>query len=148
MKFLKRFNESKYMFDTNELGDILQELTDIGYLSHVESSWWSDDRSSGINICIYGKREYDKKINCNIDCIYPNEVIPVVERLVGFLNTEGYRPEDSSVKTIEVIKNRPVIKTKDEFNVTTSRVSQVRFKWDGELGEYKIGGSLSLYFRQ
>jgi hypothetical protein len=43
MKHLKRIFEGKTMIDTNNLGDILQEITDLGYLSHVESSWWSQD---------------------------------------------------------------------------------------------------------
>ena len=148
MKHLKKFNESKDMFDTNELGDILQELTDIGYLSHVESSWWSDDRGNGVSICIYGKHEYDKNFNCDVDYIYPNEVIPVVERLVIFLNSEGYHPEDYSTKTIEVIKSRPTEKKKREIDITTSRTSKVTFRWDDKIGEYKISGSLSLDFRQ
>lgn len=148
MKYLKRFNESKDMFDTNELGDILQELTDIGYLSHVESSWWSDDRGNGVSICIYGKPEYDKNFNCDVDYIYPNEVIPVVERVVSFLNAQGYHPEDYSTKTIEVIKGRPTEKKKREIDITTSRTSKVTFRWDDKLGEYKISGSLSLDFRQ
>ena len=60
MKYLKKIFENNLMLDTNILGDILQEITDLGYLSHVNSSWWSDDRSNGISVCIYGKNEYDK----------------------------------------------------------------------------------------
>ncbi len=55
MKHLKRIFESKFMIDTNYLGDMLQEISDIGYLSHVESNWWSDDRGNSIKITIYGK---------------------------------------------------------------------------------------------
>ena len=63
MKYLKKIFENNLMLDTNILGDILQEITDLGYLSHVNSSWWSDDRGNGISVCIYGKDEYDKIIN-------------------------------------------------------------------------------------
>lgn len=148
MKYLKTFNESKSMIDTNILGDILQELTDLGYLSHVESSWWSDDRSNGISICIYGKDEYDKNIGCDVAYIYPDEVMESVERIVDFLKSEGYEAEDYSKKAIEGIKNRPVEKKKTEFNVTTSRTSQVTFRWDNKISGYKICYSLSLYFTQ
>ena len=61
MKHLKRIFEGKTMLDTNNLGDILQEITDLGYLSNVQSNWWSDDRGNDIRITIYGKSEYDKK---------------------------------------------------------------------------------------
>lgn len=157
MKYLKKIFEANEMLDTNILGDILQEITDLGYLSHVESSWWSDDRhGNGISICIYGKDEYDKNFNCNVAYIYPDEIIEVVERLVDFLNGEGYKLEESSKKEIEVIKNRPVYpvttgtsKTiKKEIKITTSRTSQVTLRWDDKIEGYKVTGSTSLYFRQ
>lgn len=156
MKYLKKIFESNLMLDTNILGDILQEITDLGYLSHVESSWWSDDRGNGISICIYGKNEYDKDFGFDVAYIYPDEIMEVVERLVEFLNSEGYKLEESSKKTIDVIKNRPVYPatkgteriTKKEIKIPTSSVSQVTLRWDSKILAYKVSGSTSLYFRQ
>ena len=156
MKYLKKIFEANEMLDTNILGDILQEVTDLGYLSHVESSWWSDDTTNGISICIYGKNEHDKDFNCDVAYIYPDEIMEVVERLVDFLNGEGYNLEESSKKTIEVIKNRPVYPvttgteriTKKEIKIPTSSVSQVTLRWDSKILAYKVSGSTSLYFRQ
>ena len=156
MKHLKNIFEANTMLDTNTLGDILQEITDLGYLSHVESSWWSDDRGNGISICIYGKEEYDKTFGCNVSYIYPDEVMDVMERLVDFLNSEGYNLEESSKKTIDAIKNRPVypITTgtsrtiKKEIKIATSRTSQVTLRWDDKIEGYKVSGSTSLYFKQ
>ena len=156
MKYLKKIFEDNSMLDTNILGDILQEITDLGYLSHVESSWWSDDRGNGISICIYGKDEYDKLFNCNVAYIYPDEVVEVMERLVDFLNSEGYTLEATSKKTIDAIKNRPVYPVttgtsrtiKKEIKIETSRTSQVTLRWDDKIESYKVSGSTSLYFRQ
>lgn len=156
MKYLKKIFETNEMLDTNILGDILQEVTDLGYLSHVESSWWSDDRGNGISICIYGKNEHDKEFDCDVAYIYPDEIIEVVERLVDFLNSEGYNLEESSKKTIDVIKNRPVYPvtkgteriTKKEIKIPTSSTSQVTLRWDDKIEGYKVSGSTSLYFRQ
>lgn len=156
MKHLKKFNESNLMLDTNTLGEILQDITDLGYLSHVESSWWSDDRRNGIHICIYGKDEYDKNFNCNVAYIYPDEVMEVIERLVEFLGSENYGLEESSKKSIEAIKNRPVYplttgtdrNIKKEIKITTSSSGQVTFRWDDKINAYKLCYSLSLYFRQ
>jgi hypothetical protein len=148
MKHLKRFNESKLMFDTNLLSEILQEITDLGYLSHVESSWWSNDRSNDISICIYGKVEYDKQLGCDVAYIYTDEIIEVVERLVQFLTSEGYKPDDVAKKSLEAIREKPIKKTKKEINIVTSRISQVRFRWDDNLQGYKICSSFSLDFRQ
>lgn len=158
MKYLKKLFEANQMLDTNILGDILQEITDLGYLSHVESSWWSDDRGNGISICIYGKDEWDKEFGCNVAYVYPDEVMEVVERLVEFLNGEGYTLEESSKKEIEVIKSRPigpVFITKrgnkiiqKEIKTTTSRTSQVTLRWDDKIEGYKVCYSTSLDFRQ
>ena len=100
MKYLKKIFENNLMLDTNILGDILQEITDLGYLSHVNSSWWSDDRGNGISVCIYGKNEYDKQFNCEVGYIYPDEVMEVIERLIDFLGSEGYKPYDKDKKEI------------------------------------------------
>ena len=156
MKYLKKIFESNLMLDTNILGDILQEITDLGYRSHVDSSWWSDDRGNSIRITIYGKSEYDKQFNCEVDYIYPDDVMEVVERLVDFLGSEGYTPYEKDKKEIEVIKNRPVYpvttgidKTiKKEIKVTTSRTSQVTMRWDDKIEGYKVCYSLSIEFKQ
>jgi hypothetical protein len=141
MKYLKKMFEST-MLDTNIIGDILQEITDLGYYSHVNSSWWSDDRGNGISICIYGKNEYD------VAYIYPDEVMEVVERLIDFLGSEGYSPGEREKKAIDTIKNRPTQKTKNEIKVETSRYSQVTMRWDDKINDYKVRHSLSLDFTQ
>ena len=148
MKYLKKIFENNLMLDTNILGDILQEITDLGYLSHVNSSWWSDDRSNGISVCIYGKDEYDKQFNCEVGYIYPDEVMEVIERLIDFLGSEGYKPYDKDKKEIEVIKGRPTEKTKQEIKVATSASSQVTMRWDDKISGYKVRYSLSIEFKQ
>ena len=148
MKYLKKIFENNLMLDTNILGDILQEITDLGYLSHVNSSWWSDDRSNGISVCIYGKNEYDKQFNCEVGYIYPDEVMEVIERLIDFLGSEGYKPYDKDKKKIEVIKGRPTEKTKQEIKVATSASSQVTMRWDDKISGYKVRYSLSIEFKQ
>ncbi len=148
MKYLKKIFEDNFMLDTNILGDILQEITDLGYLSYVESNWWSDDRGNSIRITIYGKDEYDKKFNCNVAYIYPDEVMEVIERLVEFLSSENYSLGEYSKKAIEVIKNRPTEKTNDEIKTSTSKLSQVTMRWDDKISGYKVCYSQSLDFRQ
>lgn len=149
MKYLKKIFEGKSMLDTNNLGDILQEITDLGYLSHVTSSWWSsDDRGNDIRITIYGKSEYDKKFDCNVDYIYPDEVMEVVERLIDYLGTEGYSPDDKSKKSLEVLRNKPTSKTKNEIKITTGQYSQNTLRWDDKINGYKLCYSFSLDFRQ
>jgi tRNA/tmRNA/rRNA uracil-C5-methylase (TrmA/RlmC/RlmD family) len=149
MKYLKKIFENNLMLDTNILGDILQEITDLGYLSHVNSSWWSaNDRSNGISVCIYGKDEYDKIIGCEVAYIYPDEVMEVIERLIDFLGSEGYKPYDKDKKEIEVIKGRPTEKTKQEIKVPTSSSSQVTMRWDDKISGYKVCYSLSIEFKQ
>ncbi len=148
MKYLKKIFEGNFMLDTNILGDILQEITDLGYLSYVESNWWSDDRGNSIRITIYGKDEYDKKFNCNVAYIYPDEVMEVIERLVEFLSSENYSLGEYSKKAIEVIKNRPTEKTNDEIKTSTSKLSQVVMRWDDKISGYKVCYSQSLDFRQ
>jgi len=149
MKHLKRIFEGKSMIDTNNLGDILQEITDIGYLSHVESSWWSqDDRRNSIRICIYGKSEYDKQFNCEVDYIYPDDIMEVIERLIDYLGTEGYSLSIDDKKEIESIKERPTIKTKDELKISISKYNALTLRWDDKTNGYKVCYSLSLEFRQ
>jgi len=148
MKHLKRIFEGKTMIDTNNLGDILQEITDLGYLSHVESSWWSkDDVRNSIGICIYGKDEYDKKFNCEVAYIYPDEVIEVIERLIDYLGSEGYSLSLDNKKEVESIKERPTIKTKDELKISISKNNALTLRWDNKTNGYKVCYSLSLEFR-
>ena len=70
-----------------------------------------------------------------------------MERLVEFLNGEGYTLEESSKKEIEVIKNRPTEKTKDEIKIVISKFSQVTMRWDDKSNGYKVCYSISLEFR-
>lgn len=148
MKHLKRIFEEKTMIDTNNLGDILLEITDLGYLSHVKSSWWSqDDSGNSISICIYGKDEYDKKFNCEVAYIYPDEVIEVIERLIDYLELEGYSVSLDNKKEVEAIKKRPTTKTKDELKIGISKNNSVTLRWDDKTNGYKVPYSLSLEFR-
>ena len=149
MKYLKKIFEGKTMLDTNNLGDILQEITDLGYLSNVKTDWWSaDDRGNDISICIYGKDEYDKQFNCEVTYIYPDDIIEVIERLIRYLGDEGYSLGTNHKKEIEVIKNRPTEKTKDEIKIIISKFNQVTMRWDDKSNGYKVCYSLSLDFRQ
>ena len=149
MKHLKRIFESKFMIDTNYLGDMLQEISDIGYLSHVESNWWSDDRGNSIKITIYGKSGKAVGVSHGVsgDYIYLDEAMEVIERLISYLNSEGYLLDQPSDKKIQVIKQRPTTKTESEIKIETSKYSSVNMKWDDEISGYKIMGLLGLNFR-
>ena len=147
MKYLKKIFEGKTMLDTNNLGDILQEITDLGYSSNVQSHWWSDDRGNDIRIIIYGKSEYDKKFDCNVDYIYPDDIIEVVERLIDYLGTEGYTLSPEHSKEIKAIKERPTQKTKAELKISISRYIELTLKWDDKINSYKVSGSIGLDFR-
>jgi hypothetical protein len=147
MKYLKKIFEGKSMLDTNNLGDILLEITDLGYLSHVESGWWSDDRGNDIRITIYGKDEYDKQFNCEVAYIYSDDIMEVIERLIRYLGDEGYSLDTNHKKEIEVIKNRPTTKTKDEIKISISKFSQVTMRWDDKSNGYKVCYSIGLDFR-
>jgi hypothetical protein len=148
MKYLKKIFEGKTMLDTNNLGDILQEITDLGYLSHVQSGWWSDDRGNDIRITIYGKSEYDKKFDCEVAYIYPDDIMEVIERLIRYLGTEGYTLSPEHSKEIKAIKERPTQKTKAELKISISRYIELTLRWDDKINSYKVSGSISLDFRQ
>ena len=148
MKYLKRIFESKKSLNTNILGDILLEITDLGYRSHIENNWWSDDRGNSIRITIYGKDEYDKEFNCDVSYIYPDEIIETVDRLIDFLGSEDYYLWDHCEKAVEVIKNRPTEKTEDDVKISTSKYSQVTLRWDDNIKGYKVCYSISLDFKQ
>ena len=72
----------------------------------------------------------------------------VIERLIDFLGSEGYKPYDKDKKEIEVIKGRPTEKTKQEIKVATSASSQVTMRWDDKISGYKVCYSLSIEFKQ
>jgi hypothetical protein len=147
MKYLKKIFERKTMLDTNNLGDILQEITDLGYISHVQSGWWSDDRGNDIRITIYGKDEYDKQFNCEVDYIYPDDIIEVVERLIHYLGDEGYTLSPEHSKKIKAIKERPTQKNKAELKISISRYIELTLRWDDKINSYKVSGSIGLDFR-
>lgn len=149
MKYLKKIFEGKTMLDTNNLGDILQEITDLGYLSNVKTDWWSaDDRGNDIRITIYGKYEYDKQFGCEVAYIYPDDIIEVIERLIRYLGDEGYSLSPEHSKEIKAIKERPTQKTKAELKISISRYIELTLRWDNKINGYKVCYSLSLDFRQ
>ena len=141
MKYLKKIFENNKVIDTNILGDILLEITDLGYLSHIESSWWSDDRSSSIVLTLYGKnRTYD---------IYPDEIIDAIERLVEFLDGEGYTLFSNGEKILEIIKNRPteVQGVSKLLEIPVDLYNKVGMKWDEKTNQYIVTTSIGLEFR-
>ena len=154
MKYLKRIFESNIMLDTNTIGDILQEITDLGYLSTVNTSWRSDDKGNSITIFINGKMDYltfvngKKRIKKEAPCIYPDEVIEVVERLIDFLDSEKYTLQGDSKKAIEFIKGRPTEKTKDVISERISEYIAVTMRWDDSIKGYKVFSNIALHFNQ
>jgi len=42
MRYIRKYNEAKSIVDTNNLGDILDDLVDLGHVCRVQSDWWSD----------------------------------------------------------------------------------------------------------
>jgi hypothetical protein len=60
MKYLKKIFESSIL-DINNLSDILQELTDLEYKSHLGFDWWSSGENS-IEVVIYGKKSMMKNL--------------------------------------------------------------------------------------
>ncbi len=149
MRHIRKFNESNLMLDTNIIGDILEDITDLNYLSQVESSWWSDKSGNTINIYIFGKEEYNKSSRGNDRYIYIDEILEVIERLVDFLKNEGYRQEEITKKSIETLKSIPTEKTKSEIIFGRSnKTNGMSFRWDEVTNSYKLCHSLNLYFRQ
>jgi hypothetical protein len=142
MKHLKKFYESGQMIDTNNLNDILQDIIELGYICHVESHWWSD-RENTINIIIYGKK--DRSVLGFIDI---QEVLPEIERLVSYLDTEDYKADESSEKRIQTFMNVPSKKTKQNIEIPISSYSRIVLVWNKDLSKYEMQGSLSLYFRE
>jgi hypothetical protein len=142
MKHLKKFNESGQMIDTNNLNDILQDIIELGYTCHVESHWWSD-RENTINIIIYGKS--DRSILRFIDV---QEILPEIERLIYYLESEDYKADENSEKRIQTLKNIPNKKTKQNIEVTISSSSIIDLVWNKDINKYEMLGTLSLYFRE
>lgn len=140
MKYLKKIFENNKVIDTNILGDILLEITDLGYLSHIESSWWSDDRTSSIVLTLYGK---------NGTYIYPDEILDAIERIVEFLDGEGYTLFGNGEKVLEVIKNRPTEQVDKMFvlEVPIGRYNKVNMKWDEKTNQYIVTSNIGLEFR-
>ena len=161
MKHLRKFNESRTMIDTNNLSDILDELVEIGHVCHVQSDWWSD-RECSINIVIYGDRERicTGRGNSSIGYIYVPDFLPTLQRLVSYLETEEYSPDENTNKRIKIIeesltwKDPPIgisesrAKRKDEKSVSISNMSEITFRWDSELKTWLIHGSPDFYFTE
>ena len=144
MKYLKKIFENNKVIDTNILGDILLEISDLGYLSHINNSWWSDDRPSSITLTLYGK---------NQTYIFPDEIMDAVERIVEFLDGEGYVLFDDGEKILEIIKNRPTEQVYKMFvaqlvlEAPIGRHNKVNMKWNKETNQYIITSNISLQFR-
>lgn len=157
MKYLKKIFESNKSVDNSTLQDILLEITDLGYLTRVESVWWADpekpERSSYISICIYGRKARFKDAHSGFDMdhyyLYRDEIMEVVDKLIEYLSTEDYNLVEDGKKIIDVIKNKiPTKKTKDEINIKTSQYGQITLEWDDSIKGYKIGNAVSLEFRK
>ena len=158
MRYLKTYQlfESSEMLDTNIISDLLQEITDMGYRSHVETSWWSDDnKSNKIEITIYGKTEYVKNIgkehmDCEIDFVYPGEVMDTVDRLVSYLKSEGYSLYDEYEKILNHIRKREsmVPAKSPRKKIKISEYSVLEFIWDDKTNDWKITYTLSLAFKK
>jgi hypothetical protein len=147
------------MIDTNNLSDILGDLVEIGHVCHVQSDWWSD-RECSINIVLYGDRE---RI-CNghgssaIGYVYVPDFLPTLQRLISYLETEDFYPDENTTKRIKIIEESltwkdPLIsesraRRKDEKSVSISNMSKIDFMWDRELKTWLIYGSPHFDFKE
>ena len=161
MKHLRKFNESSQMIDTNNLSDILEDIIELGNTCHVQSDWWSD-RGCSIDIVIYGDKERicTGRGNSSIGYIYVPDFLPTLQRLVSYLETEEYSPDENTNKRIKIIEESltwkdPLIgisesraKRKDEKSVSISNTSEITFRWDSELKTWLIHGSPDFYFTE
>ena len=95
MNYLKKFNESKFMVDSNDLNDILIELSDIGYKYSIQTTYWSD-KGNRIAVTLYPK-ETSKSL-------YYEDLGEYIERLQDYLKSEGYEPWTETTKKIEKFK--------------------------------------------
>lgn len=150
MKYLKKIFENNKVIDTNILGDILLEITDLGYLSHIESSWWSDDRSSSIVLTVYGKdaKAPTTSFTNSTSDIYPDEIMDAIERIVEFLDGEGYTLFSNGEEILEIIKNRPTEVQGKLLKIPVGRYNQVEMKWDEKTNQYIVTSNIGLEFRQ
>ena len=149
MKYLKKIFENNKVIDTNILGDILLEITDLGYLSHIGSSWWSDDRSSSIVLTLYGKdtKAPTTSFTNSTSDIYPDEIMDAIERIVEFLDGEGYRLFGNGEEILEIIKNRPTEVQGKLLKIPVGH-NKVDMKWDEKTNQYIVTTSIGLEFRQ
>lgn len=159
MKHLKKYNESRSMIDTNNLGDILQELVELGHTCNVSSDWWSD-RECQIKITIYGNEEkfLSGRGKSSLGFITFSETLETIKRVFSYLETEDYHPDEDTAKKLEVIEESATWKDpfilekaasrKDRKTIGISRYSEIDFCWDKELNEWILEGTLSLYFSE
>lgn len=165
MKHIRKYNESRTMIDTNNLSDVLTDLVDIGHVCHVQSDWWSD-RECSINIIIYGDKErictgYG---NSAIGYVYVPDFLPIIKRLVSYLETEDYFPDENTSKRIKIIEESltwkdpfidiseaskvPFERRKNEKSISISNMSKLDFRWDSKLKTWLIHGSPTFYFSE
>lgn len=152
MKNIKPYHklfEANTMLDSNNLNEILLEVTDLYYKCLVSTDWWSEPGRNSIRIIVYGKDEYDKSLNCNVSYIFVDEIIETLERLVDYLKSEGYNIDETSKKELDVIRNcESLDKKKKEIKITTSKYSQVTLRFDNIKNKWKVWSSIGLYFQQ
>jgi hypothetical protein len=102
MRHLKKFNESKET--PTSIEDILLDITDLGYLSRIEHIFWTKvEGDSGRNdVCLLAI--YDKKSNDYKGMMCVDEIIDTIERLVSYLESEGYNLENICQQKLESIR--------------------------------------------
>lgn len=156
MKHLKKYNESSRMIDTNNLGDILLELIDLGHICNISSDWWSD-RESKIEVIIYGDEE---KILSDFATfagfITLSDSLETIKRVFSYLESEDYFADEDTSKILKTLEESLTWKDpfilekaasrKDRKVIDISRYKAIDFCWDKETNEWIFVGSLSLYF--
>lgn len=159
MRHLKKYNESSRMIDTNNLGDILLELIDLGHICNVSSDWWSD-RESTINVIIYGNEEkvLSGRGKSSLGFITLSESLETIKRVFSYLESEDYFADEDTSKILETLEESLTWKDpfilekaasrKDRKVIDISRYKAIDFCWDKETNEWIFEGSLSLYFRE
>lgn len=105
---LKNFNESKSMLDSNNLNDILIDLSDIGYEYYIQTIYWSNRNGNRINITFYGPESNKSNM------LYYDDLGEYIERINNYLNGEGYEPWPETIDNIEKFK----IRGKTEHNIS------------------------------
>jgi hypothetical protein len=147
MRHLRKFNESRDI--PNSIEDILLDITDLGYLSRIEHILWTkvegdSSRSDACVLTIYDKRSNEYK---GMICI--EEIIETLERLVSYLESEGYKLEDLSQRQLESIiqTNQKDAKSNQKFKISINDYVSTKFftqdnKW------YINSTSLSFDFKK